>query len=333
MKLSDIGEFGLINHFSPPFTKNLPGNYLGIGDDCAVIPWDNDHSLLITTDMLIEDIHFLRSRISPQDLGYKSLAVNLSDIAAMGGTPDSAYLSVAIPKDIEVEWLNGFFEGLYGLGRAENTFLLGGDTTRSPGPFTINIVVLGRMKTADIKYRSAARAGDEICVTGWLGNSGGGLTVLQENRDQDEDASFLLREHHRPRAHVKEGQWLAAQKGVHAMMDVSDGIDSDLRRIMERSRCGASINLEKLPLSPQLLRTSEKYHWDVYELAASGGEDYCLLVTVEPDHVTNISADFQKQFDRPLYAIGSIIDQAAKLVYSLKGKELALGKHGFDHFK
>ena len=111
MKLSAIGEFGFIHRISPPFLKNLPDDVVGIGDDCAVIPWKKDKSLLVTTDMLIEDIHFLRSKISPQDLGYKSLAVNLSDIAAMGGTPDSAYLSLGIPKEIDIEWLDEFYAG------------------------------------------------------------------------------------------------------------------------------------------------------------------------------------------------------------------------------
>ena len=333
MKLSDIGEFGLIDRFSPSFVKSLPSELFGIGDDCAVMPWDKEKSLLITTDMLVEDIHFLRARILPEDLGYKSLAVNLSDIAAMGGSPHSAYLSIAIPKDIDVEWLDQFFAGLDDLGKSASVPLLGGDTTKSPGPLTINITVLGFIKTEYIKYRSSARAKDIVCVTGWLGDSGGGLNILLENREVDEDAAYLLQQHHRPRAHIEEGTWLAAQKGIHAMMDVSDGIDSDLHRIIERSFCGVCINLEQLPVSPELKRAAKKYNWTVHEMAASGGEDYCLLVTIEPNHFPQISANFQEKFDRPLHAIGIITAAKNELVYLLNGKSLRLGKHGFDHFK
>ncbi len=235
MKLSAIGEFGFIHRISPPFLKNLPNAVVGIGDDCAVLPWKENESLLVTTDMLIEDIHFIRSKISPRDLGYKSLAVNLSDIAAMGGTPESAYLSLGIPKYFDVEWMDDFYTGLHELAESERVHLLGGDTTKSPTHLVINITVLGKANPRLIKYRSTAKQDDIICVTDFLGDSGGGLKCLLENKLFGDDVMYLIQRHHRPRAHIAEGIWLAMQEGVHAMMDVSDGIDSDLHRIMERS--------------------------------------------------------------------------------------------------
>jgi len=332
-KLTDIGEFGLIARFSPRFLSNLPAGVVGIGDDCAVLPWKKDARLLVTTDMLVEGIHFLRDRIRPRDLGAKSLAVNLSDIAAMGGKPDSAFLSLAIPRGTGVEWLDRLFKGIGDLTASENIHLLGGDTTRSPGPVVINIAVLGRVHPARVKFRSGARPGDEVCVTGFLGDSGGGLRVLLENRRQGRDEAYLVRRHNRPRAHLAEGAWLAGKKGVTAMMDVSDGIDSDLRRIMERSGCGAAVELEELPLSGPLRRAAAVRGWNLYEVAATGGEDYCLVATVRPDCLPGIARGFERKFGRRLSRIGSITGERGKLRYRLNGNPAVLGRHGFDHFR
>lgn len=332
MKLSTIGEFGFIRRIAPPFTVNLPDSILGIGDDCAVIPWKENESLLVTTDMLIEDIHFLRKKIPPSDLGYKSLAVNLSDIAAMGGVPHSAYISIGIPKDIEVEWLDDFYAGLRQLAENTGVFLLGGDTTKSPAHLVINIAVVGIIKSSTIKYRSSAKCSDIICVTDYIGDSGGGLNILLEERPIDHDAEYLIQRHHRPRPHLQEGFWLAQQDGVNAMMDVSDGIDSDLHRIMERSLCGSRINIESLPISPQLQRLSSKYNWNAHEIAATGGEDYCLLVTIQPDKFAEIAKMFEKEFKKPLYNIGKITDEENVLRYFESGKEIIFGKHGYNHF-
>jgi thiamine-monophosphate kinase len=332
MKLSNIGEFGLIHRIAPPFLKNLPETIIGIGDDCAVIPWKEDASLLVTTDMLIEDIHFLRAKISPRDLGYKSLAVNLSDIAAMGGTPESAYLSLGIPHDVDVEWLDEFYAGLRELTEAESVYLLGGDTTKSPAHIVINITVLGKVNPRLIKYRSSAKQGDIICVTDFVGDSGGGLRYLVEEITRDDDAAYLLQRHHRPRAQLAEGSWLALQEGVHAMMDISDGIDSDLHRIMERSQCGAEVHIEHLPISKQLYNASKRFGWHVTEVAVAGGEDYCLLTTIAPEYYSTISEEFKKKFNRPLSNIGLIVDKESELQYTEYGKRVVIYQHGFDHF-
>ncbi|MGB5873600.1 MAG: thiamine-phosphate kinase [Bacteroidota bacterium] len=330
MNIASIGEFGLIRRFSPPFQESLPGGTTGIGDDCAVMPWKEGRSLLVTTDMLVEEIHFLRERIPPRDLGYKALAVNLSDIAAMGGTPETAYLSIGLPGEIALDWMDEFFLGLRELADEEEVYLLGGDTTRSPAPLIINVAVLGTVNSGRVKYRSDARLGDTVCVTGRLGDSGAGLRILLEKRPMDGDASYLLRRHHRPRAHVGEGCWLGAREEVHAMMDVSDGIDSDMKRIMERSRCGARIDLDRLPLSEQLERSAVRFGWDPEEIAATGGEDYCLLATVDSAGWPDVARGFEETFGRPLAAIGSVTDSS--LVYLHGDRPAELGKKGFNHF-
>jgi thiamine-monophosphate kinase len=332
MKLSEIGEFGLIDRFSPHFTRGLPENVHGIGDDCAIIPLNKKESQLITTDMLIEESHFLINKISPEDLGYKSLAVNLSDIAAMGGIPVSAFLSIGIPTEIEVEWLDRFFAGINELARQTNVFLLGGDTTQSKKHLIINIVVLGKIETSHIKYRSGAVPGDIVCLTGSVGDSGGGLQIILEDKQLDQEAKLLIEAHHRPRPHIEEGRWLGKSKHVHAMMDVSDGIDSDLCRIMEQSECGVHVQLDKLPVSPQLTAVCSHYGWNRYELAAAGGEDYCLVCTIDAPHSEEVTREFEKQFGHTLYPIGHITGQAQQLIYYLHQEQMTLTKHGFNHF-
>jgi len=333
VKVTELGEFGLIRRFSPPFTAALAAGELGIGDDCAVLPQPDGTMLLVTTDMLVEDVHFLRRAIAPADLGWKSLAVNLSDIAAMGGTPHAAFLSLALPRDVEVEWVDAFFAGLKELADATGTELLGGDTTRSPERVVVNVAVLGRAAAGRVKLRSSARAGDVACVTGFLGDSGGGLELVVAGRGATgDDESALLRAHNRPRPHLAEGVWLAGRPEVTAMMDVSDGIDSDLRRIGERSRCGARVDLDRLPVSPQLARVGARLGWDVTRLAAAAGEDYCLLLAADPGGVAGLAGEFAAVFGRPLVAIGTFTGEPEAVRYEVGGKEANLAGHGFDHF-
>jgi len=251
----------------------------------------------------------------------------------MGGKPAWAFLSLAIHASIELAWLDRFFNGLENLAVSEGVRLLGGDTTGTPGPVIVNIAVLGTVHPARVKYRSGARPGDEICVTGFLGDSGGGLKVLLEKGPFRSEEAYLVRRHHRPRAQLAEGVWLAAKEGVTAMMDVSDGIDSDLKRIMERSGCGAAIDLECLPLSGPFTRTAAAHGWNLYEVAAAGGEDYCLLATIRPPAFARVSAAFERKFGRALSRIGTITGERGKLRYRLNGEPAVLGRHGFDHFR
>lgn len=334
MKLRQLGEFGFIDRVASLFPTYLPEGGLGIGDDCAVLPLSDDQVLLVTTDSLIEDVHFLLSAIPAADLGYKSLAVNLSDIAGMGGTPHQVFLSLGVGKETEVSFLDAFLKGFHELCLKAGVELLGGDTTGTPGPLVINVTVLGKMKADQVKLRSLAQKGDLVCVTDFLGDSGGGLNILLKDLPAgDRDNAYLIGRHHRPRPHLGEGRWLAQKRGVHAMMDVSDGIDSDTRRIAEKSRCGIDITMESLPLSPELQRVAKRYGWNAQKIAATGGEDYCLLVTVNPDEQEEISGGFQARFNRPLYMVGRITDNTGIVRYLFNGEEIALPQHGFDHFK
>ena len=270
------GEFGFIEKIKSLFDC---GPLKGIGDDCAIIPQKTGLETLVSTDMLVEGVHFLKDDISPYELGWKSAAVNFSDIAAMGGKPVGTFLSIALPKDLSEEWADGFISGFKALSDKFNTPLLGGDTTSSPGPICINVAILGECPCGRAKMRSSAIVGDYVYVTGNLGDSACGLKIILEGLEDD---GHLVGKHHLPMPKISEGQRLSDIDGVHAMMDISDGIASDLRHILKASGVGAEIDLSRVPMSHEMLFCCEKYGWDAAELAVSGGEDYELLFTAAP---------------------------------------------------
>jgi thiamine-monophosphate kinase len=334
MKLSEIGEFGFIDRFSKHFHDMVePGTIKGIGDDCAIMPLNDQYDQVVTTDLLIEDIHFLRSSISPLDLGYKALAINLSDIAAMGARPTASFLSIALPIDIDVEYMDKVMEGYHQLSRKYHVPLLGGDTTRSPEKLIINVCATGQISKGEAHLRSDARPGDVICVTGPLGDSAAGLKMLVEDITPDQRSSSLIAWHHRPEPAINEGLWLSKQPGVRAMMDISDGIASDLKHILKMSNTGAIINIEDVPVSDALKKTAAKYDWNIPLLTLAGGEDYRLLVTIERSAFNSISEEYSQLFSFPLTSIGLITDtEQGNIKWYKNNTVYHLSKGGFTHF-
>lgn len=340
MKLSDIGEFGFINRFKHLFDDLVKDGEYGIGDDCAIIPINAEENLLVTTDMLTENIHFLREDISPYELGYKSAAVNISDIAAMGGTPMSSFLSVAVPNDCNVEYLDLFLQGFHDISKKYNMALLGGDTTKSAKHLTINVTVIGKCKRNKEKLRSSAKEGDLICTTNYLGDSAGGLQVILNHLKDcsDKDIAYLLERHHKPEPRVFEGLLLAKYNCVHAMLDISDGIAADLRHILEQTNfIDAEIELNKIPISEALHSVGVKYGWNITNLATSGGEDYELLFTAsDNDEFQELQNEFQKKFGKQIFVIGKVIsskEEIGKIRWLKNGSEIKYEKDGFNHFK
>jgi len=327
MTLQELGEFGLIERLMLSVTHLLPAGVEGIGDDCAVIPYFNDHSLLITTDTLVENVHFTLDTITPLDLGYKSLAVNLSDIAAMGGEPLYAFLSLSLPPETSLKWIDQYNQGFLQLAKENRTFLLGGDTTRAK-ELTITVTLVGQIANPYIKRRSQAKPGDFICCTGFLGDSGAGLHLLLHH----EMNHPLIEAHVRPRLYLKEGQWLAQQTSVHAMMDISDGIASDLKHIMKASHCGAELNINQLPISADLKQMALKMNGLAEDFALHAGEDYCLLLTIDKEDYARLSQAYEAHFKTPLFLLGTMTE-GQKLICFKDGKKLSLTKQGFDHFK
>ena len=334
MKLSEIGEFGFIDRLSEKFKNISIPHSVGIGDDCAIIPCDENNDYIITTDLLIENIHFIRSKISPFDLGYKTLAVNLSDVAAMGAKPVGSFLSIAIPSSVEVEYLDRLIDGYHHLSEKHNVALLGGDTTRAQNSLTLNVTAIGIIEKNKARLRSMAQEGDIICVTGFLGDSAGGLKIILEDLPATETSGYLVRRHNCPQPAVDEGIWLAQQKGVNAMMDISDGIASDLKHILKASKKSAFIDLDKLPISNQLREISNQYNFDSVELATSGGEDYRLLITINKNRFDEIAKTYKVKFSSELHAIGTIKKETEEIItWTKNGNPVSELKGGFNHFE
>jgi thiamine-monophosphate kinase len=333
LNITKLGEFGLIAKIKDLFSKDLPAGIVGIDDDCAVIPQGDGRALLVTTDSLVENTHFIRYAIDARDLGYKTAAVNLSDIAAMGGTPKYIWLTVALPDDLKSDWLDKYLSGLHEILSQHKVYLLGGDTVYSEQDIFISATVLGEGETKKIKYRSSAEVGDVICVAGNLGDSLAGLHCLLQSFPRKELISKLIDKHYRPNPQIAEGLFFAQQKGVNAMMDLSDGLNSDLARIMAASQCGADIYLDTLPVSSDLVSIAPRLGFDVLEMAAVGGEDYVLLISVNPEAYSQVAQEFQQQFSRPLTKIGEITAKKNSLQYFLQEKPYQLKMKSFSHFR
>lgn len=318
-----MGEFEFIDSIRKQFS--VPDGFTGIGDDCAIIPRGDGLETLVTKDMLVEGVHFLLDRISAYDLGWKSAAVNISDIAAMGGTPVASFLSLALPSALIADgpWLNEFIRGYRDLSTRFSCPLLGGDTTSSPDGLCIDVTVLGSAPAGHSVKRSGALDGDLVCVSGYLGDSGAGLKLLlgaapsapqacagvadgesagvcDEDSvgvgngdsaggcDEDSVSDYLIGKHCRPVPRVEAGLALASISGVHSMMDISDGIASDLRHILRASGLSALVECASLPFSKELLAVSMLHDWDPLELALTSGEDYELLFTISPESLGQV---------------------------------------------
>ena len=310
-------EFGFIDKICARFAKLPLNGFEGIGDDCAVLPVADGDALLFTADLLNEGVHFLRRATSARELGGKALAVNLSDIAAMGGRPVATLLSLALPPDAGETWAEEFMEGYRALSECYGVALVGGDTTRSGQGITINVTAIGRAPLSCITRRSAAHPGDVLFTTGALGASGAGLRDLLAGR-LDTPAAV---EHRNPRPQVEEGLWLGMRREVHAMMDLSDGLASDLRHILDRSGVGAEVLLERIPVA----------EGSDLQTAACGGEDYKLLLTADTEGAGRLADEFLKRFGSPLHPLGRITG-TRELVWLQNGNPVPLDWHGFTHY-
>ena len=287
-------EIEVINIFSK-ITSNTPKGVVGIGDDCAILPNGDTDSVVVTTDTLTENTHFIFDKITPTQLAYKALASNISDVIAMGASPTYAFLSITLNDRCDTRWIEDFACGFKQLADRHNISLLGGDTTRSGLAVTITITLMGSVKNSDIKLRSEAKDGDTIFCLAPLGASAAGLKMLLAGKTTHP----LIDIHY-------EGVWLGSREHVHAMMDISDGIAKDLRHILERSNVGAHIDIEKIPINDTILQEPTLNNADHTSLALEGGEEYSPLFTVSGDFATELIELYKDRFNMDIYPIGSI---------------------------
>ncbi|MDH5364219.1 MAG: thiamine-phosphate kinase [Dehalococcoidia bacterium] len=333
MKVSELGEFGLINLIRSSSARyensgRTPWQevLVGIGDDAAA--WQSDNLIqLATTDTLVQDIHFDLDVIHWEELGWKALAVNLSDIAAMGGIPKYALLSLALPGELEVEDISKFTNSMMHLAREFGVAIVGGNVATAPN-VVITVTIIGCSKGKAILKRSTASSGEQIAVTGYLGLSAAGLEMFKGKTISDPEIGNILRRAHlQPIPKVKEGQILIEQ-GVKTAIDISDGLVADLAHICESSKVNARIEIEQVPVHPVVTANFPNHQ----ELALCGGEDYELLFTADETTV----ARAKQALNCPVTVIGDITEEKLPTrvtVVNSNGSIIPYKKGGWEHFK
>lgn len=332
--LKEIGEFGFIDRISKGCLIRPDSVLKGIGDDAAAFFTESGRVTLVTTDLLVERVHFIREATSGFNLGYKTLAVNLSDIAAMGGTPCSAFVSIGIPEDYTIEYLDDVFAGMKSLASEFDVNILGGDTTRSKSDLIINIALVGSVPESEILYRHTAKIGDIIATTGCLGDSRAGLHLILGGIPPDSKPyQQLIDSHLLPKPYIREGRFLAGLGSVHAAIDVSDGLSSDLQHILDASGVGARLVSETIPLSDHLNLFCSRFNFNPIEFALAGGEDYILVCTLASDKAKETCLRYQEAFGAPLHIIGEVTRSRKMELVKPDGTEMEIRPTGWNHFK
>ena len=357
MEIAELGEFGLIKHLTKDITPCNASTHKGAGDDCAVISTGTEDRMLVTTDLLMEGVHFDLTYMPLRHLGYKAVMVNLSDIYAMNGTPRQITVSLAISKRFKVEDIEELYAGMRLACEQHKVDIVGGDTTSSMTGLAISITAIGYAKEEDIAYRSGAKETDLICVSGNLGAAYMGLQILereksvynqqvkeatqqaQRNGSNVEEAiaqipqpdfagkEYLLERQMKPEARkdVVEKLRLANVK-ITSMIDISDGLSSELMHICEQSQCGCRIYEERIPLDYQTAVTAEEFNLNVSTCALNGGEDYELLFTVPLTANEIVSAI------EDVKVIGYITKpELGKALICRDGSEFELKAQGWNH--
>jgi len=324
--MAELSEFSLIKQYFDKLTVERDDVELGIGDDCALLQCPADHVLAVSIDTLVESIHFFAD-VSPESLGHKSLAVGLSDLAAMGAKPAWFTLALTLPE-VNNSWLQGFSQGLAKLAEQHHIQLVGGDTTR--GPLTISIQVHGFVKAEQALRRSGASLGDLIYVTGTLGDAGAALQQRLTQWGDDsltaEDKAYFLQRLEQPSPRNSIGQTLLGL--ASSAIDISDGLVADLGHILKKSHVGARLDLSKLPLSTAMEKVARQ---DAEKLALKSGDDYELCFTVPARHESEIEQLLQGQCTR----IGMITDDNGLFYINDSDDLIDLSEigTGYDHFK
>lgn len=326
---SSLSEFQLINRF---FKREAApdvdaGVALGIGDDCALLDIPNDAQLAISVDTLVANVHFFAD--APADcIAERALRTNLSDVAAMGGTPLWFTLALTLPEPDE-QWVSEFARGLFRCADEFNVRLVGGDTTS--GPLSITIQIMGAVPRGEAIRRDGASVGDFVLVTHSLGDGAAALVALQDETSRaelftDSDRAYLQNRFYKPTPRLREGQLL--RRFASAMLDVSDGLVADLQHICDASDVGAIIDVDALPLSPTLSQYADKHR--VYEWALSGGDDYELCFTVPPEMMPDVGMLIAKG-ELSATIIGQIV-KGSRVICERQGQTFSLDRAGYQHF-
>ena len=330
MKLSDIGEFRVISSIRSDLKDFQKEVIVGIGDDTAAIKVSGEKLLLFTSDSLVEDVHFKWDYTSPFQVGWKALVVNISDVAAVGGNPTHCLVSLALPSDTERNLVREVYRGLKKAASKYRVGIVGGDTVRAPS-FIITVSVLGEVKRENIVLRSGAKPGDLIYVTGQLGSSGAGLACLKAPnwKVKPEIRQFLIKKHLMLSPRLVEGQKIASSQIATSMIDLSDGLASDLHRLAEESKVGAVLWEDEFPTALATEQLAKVMGKSLLEWILYGGEDYELLFAVPP----NKKEELKQTLSFPHTLIGEIVDRDQGIYLKKRGgNRTKIEDRGYNHF-
>lgn len=319
-RLADLGEFGLLARLR----ARLGSPYLG--DDAAVLSITPGMTLLATVDAQVDGVHFLGARMSPQQVGRRAIAVNVSDIAAMGGTPRFALVSLLLPSDLDVAWIDALYDGIVAETARWQMQVAGGNMSRTPGPMTVDVTLLGEVESSRALTRRGARPGDVLLVTGELGRAAAGLELLRRGGHGP-----LVDAYCTPTPRVREGRALLATRRVRAAMDLSDGLGSDLHRLCEESAVGAIVDAAALPISAEVRAAAAVVGRNPLDLALFGGEDFELLVAASPDDA-GLVQEAVRAVGTPLVMIGRVRPQEDGIAAVFPDGSTRGLAGGWDHF-
>jgi thiamine-monophosphate kinase len=318
------GEFNLIKKYflSPSSRKEV---LLGIGDDCAIVSVPENKQLAITTDTLVDGVHF-PADTSAEDIACKTIAVNLSDLAAMGAEPAWLTLALSLPRADE-SWIKSFSDSFRRTAEKYHVQLIGGDTTQ--GPLSITVQAMGFVEPDSIMRRDGARPGDVVYVSGTLGDAAAGLRILQQGQAVDTNNTWLVNRLNRPQARVELG--LKASAYCKCAIDISDGLAADLGHVLEASDCGATVNIDSIPLSHQLVEYSINRNEVDWEMVLSGGDDYELCLVVSAEHENKLMQT-ASELSLPLTRVGVIEAHHSLNIVDNTGAKYLLDRGGYEHF-
>ncbi len=340
MKIDELGEFGLIDRIQRGLPAPGSDVIVGIGHDVAVLRATAEHVWLATCDVQMEGAHFLRDAIAPRDLGRKALAINLSDIAATGGAPRFALVSLGLLNALEVEFIDQLYAGMRAEAKIFGVDIVGGNISRSRLGVFIDIFLLGDAPRENILLRAGARAGDQILVTGTLGDAAAGVALMLGRSNAaplqttDEYAAIARARRDTPTPRVREGQLIGSAHTAMAMLDISDGLASDLGHICERSGVGARVLAEKLPVADENRTLARAARGDEFAFALYGGEDYELLFTAPAASAEALAEQITRETSTRVSIIGEILpaSEGRQLVLP-DARVVPLQARGWDHFR
>jgi thiamine-monophosphate kinase len=326
-KINQLGEFGLIDLIKKKIFSGDKRVVVNIGDDAAVIRSSSDRLLIFTTDTLVDKIHFDIKYFTFEEIGWKAMVANLSDIAAMGGLPKYALVTVGLPKSMQVEDVLSIYKGASRIARRYDCKIIGGDTSLVPKDLFITIALLGEVEKKFLCTRSGAKKGDLICVTGKLGEAQAGLEYLKKYGRQK---SSLVRKHLQPNPRINEARILVKNLKINSMIDISDGLSSELFHLTDENRLGALIYEQNIPISPKCLKLASFLSKTPSAWALSSGEEYELLFTIGKKDQAKIDRIKSKV---NVSVIGEMVDKrdGVKLIQK-SGRIKDLKKMGFVHF-